>query len=294
MNAPRLKEVPNKHDPEVLAGRKIDWERLSHADGIVCALVEATRAAGELALGFFRPGERTSAAVTKKIGGSPVSEADHAVNRYLEQRLRAIVPEAGWFSEESADSAERLDQDLIFIIDPIDGTRSFVAGERGWAVSVGLVYRHRPIIGIVHAAALGETYVAVRNGGARLNGRHIQISGRTQLDASARVAGPVALAGELREAGAQFDLLPKIPSLALRITKVAAGELEASLVSANAHDWDIAAADLIVEEAGGRLADLSGHQILYNRAASRHEELAAGSIPIVAEIAAAITRAKGQ
>ncbi|HKH80265.1 MAG TPA: 3'(2'),5'-bisphosphate nucleotidase CysQ [Methylovirgula sp.] len=297
MNAPLFKRSSkNEADPaEVVTGwRDLDWERLSHADGVVCALVEATRAAGDLALGFFHPGEKTSAAITKKTGGSPVSEADHVVNRYLEQRLRAILPEAGWLSEESEDSAERLEQDLVLIVDPIDGTRSFVAGERGWAISVGVVYRHRPVIGIVNAPALGETYVAVRNGGARLNGREIRVSNRTQLDASALVAGPLALAQELRDAGLQFDLLPKIPSLALRITKVAAGVLDAGLVSANSHDWDIAAADLVVDEAGGRLATLYGRQLLYNRSGTRHSELAAGSVPILAEITAAAIRAKVQ
>jgi myo-inositol-1(or 4)-monophosphatase len=136
--------------------------------------------------------------------------------------------------------------------------------------------------------------VAVRNAGARLNGREIRVTGRTRLDATALVAGPLAIAQELRDAGLQFDLLPKIPSLALRITKVAAGVLDAGLVSANSHDWDIAAADLIVDEAGGRLASLYSRQLLYNRPGTRHGELAAASVPILAEITAAAIRAKAK
>lgn len=276
------------------AGARRDWNSLAPTDGLVAALVEITETAGDLAHGFFRPGAKTSAAISKKTGGSPVTEADHAVNRYLEQRLRDILPEAGWLSEESEDSPERLEQDLVLIVDPIDGTRSFVVGERGWAIAVGVIYRHRPVIGIVHAPALGETYVAVKNAGARLNGREIRVTDRTRLDATALVAGPFTIAQELRAAGLEFDLLPKIPSLALRVTKVAAGALDAGLVSANSHDWDIAAADLIVDEAGGRLASLYGRQILYNRAGTRHSELAAASVPILAEITAAAIRAKAQ
>ncbi len=297
MNAPHFKKRPkNEADPASasMGWRDLDWEQLSHADPVVGALLEATRAAGELALDFFHPGERTSATVTKKTGGSPVSEADHVVNRYLEQTLRNILPEAGWLSEESEDSPERLEQDLVLVVDPIDGTRSFVAGERGWAIAVGVVYRHRPVVGIVHAPALGETYVAVRNAGSRLNGREIRVTSRTRLDATALVAGPLAMGQELRDAGLKFDLLPKIPSLALRITKVAAGVLDAGLVSANSHDWDIAAADIIVDEAGGRLASLYGRQLLYNRSATRHSELVAASVPILAEITAAAIRAKSQ
>ncbi len=284
MSTPLLKEPAGRRD--------LGWERLSHEDDAVIALVDATRAAGRLALDFFRPGERTSAAITRKAGGSPVTEADHAANRYLEHELREMLPDAGWLSEESEDSPTRLDRDLLLIVDPIDGTRSFVAGDLGWAVAVGVIYKQRPVIGIVHAPALGETYVAVGNAGARLNGREIRVGGRNRLDADARIVGPLKMAQELREAGLVFDLLPKIPSLALRITKVAAGALDACLVSANSHDWDIAAADLIVAEAGGRLAGFDGRQILYNRAATQHGELAAGSVPILAEIGAATHQAK--
>ncbi|HLH13062.1 MAG TPA: 3'(2'),5'-bisphosphate nucleotidase CysQ [Methylovirgula sp.] len=291
MNAPLFKDRPTA-ESDLIGWRDLDWERLQHDDPAVAALVETVRTAGERAMHFFRPGEKTSATISKKTGGSPVSEADYVVDRFLEKKLRDILPDAGWLSEESEDSPERLAQDLVFIVDPIDGTRSFVAGERGWAIAVGVIYRHRPVIGIVHAPALGETYVAVKNAGARLNGRAIRVSNRSRLDATALVAGPIALAQELRQAGLEFDLLPKIPSLALRITKVAAGQLDAGLVSANSHDWDIAAADLIVDEAGGRLASLYGRQLLYNRAGTRHGELVAASVPVLAEITAAAVRAK--
>src|ERR1700691_1443733 len=294
MNAPLLKNrSKNEADSSsAVSWRNLDWERLSHADAVVGAILGATGAAGDVALKFFRPGEKTSAVVTKKLGGSPVTEADHAVNRQLKEALRDILPEAGWLSEESEDSPERLDHDLVLVVDPIDGTRSFVAGELGWAIAVGVVYRHRPVIGIVHAPALGETYAAVKNAGGRLNGREIHVSGRRKLNVAARVAGPLGIAQELRDAGLEFDLLPKIPSLALRITQVAAGALDAALVSVNSHDWDIAAADLILHEAGGRLASFDGAQVLYNRVGTRHGELAAASMPILAEITAAALRAK--
>jgi myo-inositol-1(or 4)-monophosphatase len=295
MSTPLLKERTGAdHQVATTGSRNFDWQRLSHEDEVVITLLDAARAAGQLALNFFRAGEKTSAAITRKAGGSPVTEADHAINGYLERKLRALLPDAGWLSEESEDSTERLGRDLVLVIDPIDGTRSFVAGELGWAIAVGVVYKQRPVIGIVHAPALGETYVAVKNAGARLNGREIRVSNRAHLDADAHVAGPLAIAEELREAGLVFKLLPKIPSLALRITKVAAGALDACLISANSHDWDIAAADLIVEEAGGRLADFDGREILYNRGVTRHGELAAASMPILGEIGAAVGQARAR
>jgi myo-inositol-1(or 4)-monophosphatase len=293
MNAPLLKKrAKSERDAAAEGWRDLDWERLSHADTLVGAIVETTQTAGDLALGFFRAGEKTSAAVSRKAGGSPVTEADHVVNRHLEERLRAILPDAGWLSEESTDSPERLTRDLVFVIDPIDGTRNFAAGEPTWAVSVAVVYRRRPIIGVIHAPVLGETYVAVRNAGARLNGREIHVSDRTQLGAGARISGPFAMAQELRGAGLEFDLLPKISALAVRIAKVAAGALDAALVSANSHDWDIAAADLILEEAGGWLASLHGREIQYNRTGTWHGELVAGPEPVLAELSAAARRAR--
>jgi myo-inositol-1(or 4)-monophosphatase len=267
------------------------WENLSHADPLVRALIDATRAAGDLALGFFRSSAQTSAAINYKADGSPVTEADEAVNRYLERELRKLLPSAAWLSEESVDSSERLAQDLVLVIDPIDGTKGFAAGLPTWAVAVAIVFKSRPIVGIIHAPALGETYVAVKNCGARLNDRVIHVSALTGLLAGARVAGPLRMAENLHNAGLSFDLLPKVPSLALRIAFVAAGALDAALVSANSNDWDIAAADLILHEAGGLLTSLDGDAPIYNRRDTHHGVLVAAPLPIVAQIHAAVSHA---
>lgn len=271
-----------------------DWNSLSAEEPMVRAVVEITQTAGDLALGYFRPGAKTSAAINRKAGGSPVTEADHSVNRYLEEKLRILLPYAGWLSEESTDSGERIGRDVVMVIDPIDGTRGFAAGERTWAVSVALIYRQRPVVGVVHAPALGETYLAVKNSGAWMNGQPIACSARKKLDASALVAGPLSMATELRGVGLEFDLLPKIPSLALRIVKVASGVFDAGLVSANSHDWDIAAADLILAEAGGRLTSLYGRELLYNRSTTQHGELIAGPQQLLNQISGALMEARGQ
>jgi myo-inositol-1(or 4)-monophosphatase len=267
------------------------WKNLAHEHPIVCALVDEIRKAGELALAFFRLGEITSAAISHKVGGSPVTEADEAVNNHLERELCRIVPQAAWLSEESVDSLHRLDQDFVFIVDPIDGTRGFAAGIATWAVSVALVYKSRPIVGIIHAPAVGQTYVAVKNCGARLNDRNIRVSDRAKLGGGARVAGSQPLAQILRRAGLDFELLPKIPSLALRIAYVAEGTLDTALVSENSHDWDIAAADLILREAGGLLARLDGGPPTYNQRDTRHGILIGAPLPIVAQIRAAVSSA---
>jgi myo-inositol-1(or 4)-monophosphatase len=258
---------------------------LSHDDPLVHAFVAAACRAGDLAMRFFRPGETTSAAVMHKLGGSPVTEADEAVNVFLEGRLRKLVPDAAWLSEESADSPERLGCDLVLVIDPIDGTRGFVAGRDGWAVSMALLIRSRPVLGVIHAPALRQTYVAVAKCGARLNGAPIGVSPRLQLAPEATAVGAPSLAQKLRRAGVAFDLLPKVPSLALRIAFVAKGEIDAALIKENSQDWDIAAADLVLTEAGGRLANPSNDVPIYNRADTSHGVLIAASPPIFAQIA---------
>jgi myo-inositol-1(or 4)-monophosphatase len=260
---------------------------ISHGDGLVASFVEAARGAGTLALAFFRPGAATSAGISHKAGGSPVTEADYLVDRFLKQRLETLVPEAGWLSEETADTSARLSKDIVLVVDPIDGTRGFMRGHGAWAIAIALVEQGRPLIGVVHAPALGETYVAVRGAGAWLNDTAIEVSKLVALGATARVAAPVFLAERLREAGLQFALQPKIPSLALRFANVASGVLDAGFASENAHDWDIAAADLILHEAGGRLASLDGCAIVYNRRDTRHGLLTAAPAQIHAEVNAA-------
>jgi len=266
---------------------------ISYGDALVDSFVEAARHAGEMAHAYFHPGTTTHAEISHKAGGSPVTEADYLVDRFLKQRLETLLPEAGWLSEETEDSLARLSKNLVFVVDPIDGTRGFMSGRSAWAVAIALVEDGRPLFGIVHAPALGETYVAIKGAGARLNDKAIEVSKIRAIGAEARVAAPVFLAKQLHEAGLRFDLQPKISSLALRIAAVASGALDAGFASENSHDWDIAAADLILHEAGGRLASLDGCAIVYNRQDTRHGLLTAAPEQIHAEVNAAARLVNG-
>ena len=221
------------------------------------AMETAAREAGALALAYFRDGAGTGAAITYKAGGSPVTEADIAADTHLRQKLRAAFPDIGWLSEESEDTRERLGQDALFIADPIDGTRGFIAGDPRWCVSVALVVSGRPVAGVLHAPALGETLTAALGQGARLNGRAVSVSDRAAF-AGALVAGPRPRLEALNKAGEGIVIAEKIPSLAWRFAGVAAGRFDAALASGNSHDWDIAAADIILHEAGGVLCGLDG------------------------------------
>ncbi len=255
-----------------------------HAFAALLPNVEAVaRAAGAIAMEFFRPGAPTRAEVSHKPGGSPVTEADLRIDRFLRDRLHALSPDLGWLSEESADSPERLGRDALFVVDPIDGTRGFAAGDPCFAICVAIIAGGLPVLGVVHAPALDETFVALAGGGARRNGAPITVSRRREL-AGASVSAPDSLAADLRRSGLSFSQQPRLPSLAMRLLRVAHGEFDAALARKNAHDWDIAAADLMLREAGGALTDFSGHAPLYNRADPIHPALAAGPPGLQADL----------
>ena len=257
----------------------------------LAALVEAARLGGEIAMRDFASGEKTGARIDYKDGGSPVTSADLAVDRFLRERLGAEFSDAGWLSEETIDDAARVERSTLVIVDPIDGTRAFAAGDRRWAVSIAFAVEGRIVAGVVHAPALGQTYAASLGRGATLNGASIRASGRTGL-AGARIGGPRPLVAALAGA-ARVELLeePKIPSLAYRLARVASGSLDGALASANSHDWDIAGADILLSEAGAGLWDPEGRPLSYNRLETAHGALAAAPLALLPELASALRRA---
>jgi myo-inositol-1(or 4)-monophosphatase len=238
------------------------------------AMRDAAREAGALALPFFRTGAQTAAKVWYKGQSSPVTEADIALDQFLKKRLTDLLPEAGWLSEETADDPSRLERQYVWIVDPIDGTRAFSTGHPDWAVSIGLVKDGRPILGVLYAPAHDHLYAARLGRGAWRN--DVELRGSAKADfGGARVAGPKPLVDSFERAAGPIQRLPKVPSLALRLARVADGSIDVALVSSDAHDWDIAAADLILHEAGASLTDFTGKPPAYNRSRPRHNEMIA-------------------
>jgi myo-inositol-1(or 4)-monophosphatase len=233
-------------------------------------LADTVREAGALALSLFR----TELKNWTKGASSPVSEADIAVNDLLEKRLRSATPDYGWLSEESVDDESRLEKRLVWIVDPIDGTRGYLAGREDWCVSVALVENASPVLAAVFAPASDEFFFAARGQGAALNGVAVQATPGTELDFS-RVAGPKPLVERLSRSVGEIVLHPRIGSLALRLCRVAQGSLDAAFAGGQSRDWDLAAANLIVQEADGNMTALSGDAISYNRREVTHGVLVA-------------------
>jgi myo-inositol-1(or 4)-monophosphatase len=244
-------------------------------------IADAARQAGAVALSFFN---QSPEVWWKNEGKSPVSAADFAANEILETLLRRARPDYGWLSEETEDSADRLSRETQFIIDPIDGTRGFLGGQKLWCVSVAVVHKGRPVAGVLFAPALDEFYQATETGIALKNGVPIRVS-----EPDPQTPMRFAIAEDVLHAFPpavknRIERIRHVPSLAYRIAMVADGSIDGTFVKRNSHDWDLAAADLILERAGGRLANLDGTALTYNRADVRHGELCAGSQSLLNEL----------
>ena len=234
-------------------------------------LALAVQEAGAVAKKFFRGPLRQW---TKGEGDSPVTEADIASNDLLRRQL--VEPGDGWLSEESENDPTRLAARRVWVVDPIDGTRAFIAGREDWSVSVALVVEGRPVVAALFAPVTDELFLSTAGGGATRNGVPIQASAGASLE-GARVGGPKRMMERIAQNGAGIALMPRIHSLALRLARVAHAELDAAVAGGNGHDWDLAAADLLVHEAGGVMTALDGQVLIYNRPDPIHSVLLASS-----------------
>lgn len=219
-------------------------------------LAEIAAAAGKIAASRFG----TDFNRWEKVPGQPVCDVDLEVDAFLRDQLTALDPDAGWLSEETVDLSDRIERRRLWVVDPIDGTRDYVRGRPGWCVSVALVEDRVPVLGALAAPLRNELWTASRGQGSWCNGRRLRVSDRTELS-GARVPA---------------DTLPKIDrdlvpvarpnSIALRIAMVAAGEADLLATLRWGHEWDIAAAALVAQEAGATVTGALGQPLAFNTA----------------------------
>jgi myo-inositol-1(or 4)-monophosphatase len=237
-------------------------------------LLDAGAEAGRIAMGYFA--EHAPNEVWTKQGNSPVSEADLAVDDYLRRMLLSARPDYGWLSEETEDTAHRLTADRLFVVDPIDGTRGFLAGRKEWCISMAIVENERPVAGVLECPAMGRRFSASAETPAQLNGNPIPklIKNSVKTVTASRKLN-VILESQYHS---ELEVLPFIPSLAYRIAMVATGEIDAAFARPGAHDWDLAAAEIILQQSGGVLTDIAGQPKRYNQQSPRSGSLLASGI----------------
>ncbi|HET7412913.1 MAG TPA: 3'(2'),5'-bisphosphate nucleotidase CysQ [Pararhizobium sp.] len=248
---------------------------------------EAALEAGAVALSYFRCNPEVW---YKNEGRSPVTVADIAVDDLLRKRLLAARPEYGWFSEESETAPDAWRRETLFVVDPIDGTRGFVAGRDIWCVSIAVVHRMRSVAGVLVAPATGEVFAACEGGQAEKNGAPIAVQASDGMPGEKlAIAAPDRLMARLPDdLRRMVTRVGHIPSLAYRLAMVADGRLHATLVRESANDWDIAAADIILRSAGGELVQHTGAPVAYDRQGLPHGVLVAGSGSVLARLTEAM------
>jgi myo-inositol-1(or 4)-monophosphatase len=234
-------------------------------------LKNATREAGELGLTYFRK----SIAVKRKIDGSEVSEADLALDVALKLALHASRPDYGWLSEETEDDPRRLKSKRVWMIDPIDGTNAFLRQVPEWTVSAALVEDGRPVLGAVFNPATNEFFHAMRGRGAFLNDRPIAASKKNTLDGAFLIASGGLFKKKIWKEPWPEVTTKWVNSVAYRLALVACGRADATISLSNKSEWDLAAAALLVEEAGGIVTDHHGEVHHYNRVPPRFPSLVA-------------------
>ena len=224
-------------------------------------LTEAAHQAAEIANRYWQTDQQI---IDKPHGAGPVSEGDLAVDAALRQSLTSARPSYGWLSEETEDTPARLSAEHCFIVDPIDGTRSYVAGRKTWAHSLAVARNGQITAAVVLLPQLDLLYTATLGGGAQLNGQPIAASNRSDPEGGHILAAKSALAPQHWN-GTPPDMTCHFrPSLAYRLCLVADGQFDAMLTLRDAWEWDIAAGALIASEAGASATDRTGLPLHFN------------------------------
>ena len=240
--------------------------------------MELAKEAGSIGMKYFCSDNE----VWYKKGNSPVSQADKEIDDFLRCQFREQRPDYGWLSEETEDNTGRLNRERVAIVDPIDGTRGFINGSKQWCISAAIVENGRPTEAVLYCPALDQTFAASNADGLVLE--NVELCTPTSTD-TLRVTGSQKLIETIRDLDNHpFEPTRFVPSLAYRLAMVAVGQLDGAFAKPGASEWDVVAADLILQAAGCKLTDGLGHTLTYNKSrvhapalvaahTSRHEHI---------------------
>jgi myo-inositol-1(or 4)-monophosphatase len=247
---------------------------LSYSDELETA-EHAARQAGAAIMGLFKG----TYDVHEKSKNNPVTTADLEANRLIRETIHARFPRDGWLSEEDKDSAERLRQARVWVIDPIDGTKEFIEGVPQFAVSIAFVENGRPKAAVIFNPAQAQLYKAAAGSGAFLNGAPIRVTPRQEVDGACLLVSRSEPQRKFQVFVERCEMKP-IGSIAYRLAKVAAGDGDGTLTFRSIYEWDICAGVLLVEAAGGKVVDGSGRDLLFNQREPRHRGVVAANAPL--------------
>lgn len=236
-------------------------------------LIDSARQAGDIARRFFRADPQ----VWDKGGtAGPVTEADLAVNKMLEAMLPEARPDYGWLSEETEDTSQRTTRERVFVIDPIDGTRSFIEGSKTWSHSLAIVENGAPVAAVVYLPMLDKLYAAALGQGATLNGDPLCVACERPVGNSTVLAAKPNFDDHVWRDGPPPVERHFRSSLAYRLALVAEGRFDAMLTTRPTWEWDVAAGALLVNEAGGTVTGRHGEMPRFNNPVPQLSGMLAG------------------
>ncbi len=238
---------------------------MNHNQGLYPVELVIAITAARLASKVIQDVSQTNFKVEHKSQHQPVTIADTKANEIIKNTILGSFPEDGWLSEESTDNTDRLTNKRVWIVDPLDGTKEFIAKVPEYAVSIGLAINGKPVVGVIINPSTGEEFWATQKGGAFLNGQPIHVSTGSQLNNSRILASRSELKrDDWKPFENKFHIIPS-GGLAFKITEVACGRADASFTLSPKSEWDLAGGAIILTEAGGRMSLPDGTEVTLNK-----------------------------
>ena len=223
--------------------------------------IYAIKKASDIILKYYN----SSYEVEMKGKGNPVTQADIEADDILKEILMLETPDFGWLSEETKDSKLRLEKEMVWVVDPLDGTKEFVEGIPNFVISIGLVENGLPVLGTIYNPISKELFTAYRGNGVKLNGLPHQVSDREKFNQMSMMnSRSETKAGLWVPYKKYFKEVIPIGSIAYKLAMVstAKADMVASLKPKN--EWDICAGHCLINESGGKLITSLGKEITYN------------------------------
>ena len=199
-----------------------------------------------------------------KSENQPVTNADIEINDFLKKYLKEVTPQYGWLSEESIDDNSRNKLDSFWCLDPIDGTRSYIYGKPEFTISLALITNNRPVLGFIYNPITEEFFFAKDKQGSFCNEKKIVVNEKKDIDKCSIAASSSEIKRLEKHSFLKMKKIKKMGSIAYKVALVAKGEIDIAISFTKKNDWDLAAADLVLTEAGGEIKSISGGKIIYN------------------------------
>ncbi len=225
--------------------------------------IEAAKLAGAKILSYYEP-KGTTLNITHKSPTQPVTQADLDANAIIKTTLAEFLVTDGWLSEEDVDNNERFSKDFVWIVDPLDGTRDFIRGNPEFTVSIGLIHKNEPVLGVIFNPVTNELFWAAQGEGAFLNATKIKVREDSANALHVFVSRSEFARGEWKPQDWPYVIVPCGGS-AYKLAVVAAGRAHAALTFIQKSEWDICAGAAIIQEAGGIVTDAAGRKLIYNQ-----------------------------